>query len=552
MADDLFGDALRMARTVRNLRPSQVAHRIRLRAQRWPPGRPVAASMLAVLPAARARIAGWPETFIPVDLELAEGFSSPEENARGRFTFLNDPRDLGRGGWDAAGAARLWRFHLHYMEWAWSFAAHPDRRWARAAFADLWRSWSSSIAFGRGDPWSPYVASLRAWALCGTYRALVEGSDIQPDIDASLALHARFLRWHLEHDLGGNHLVKDLKALAGLGVFLGNDSYVRRATAGLERQIAVQVLSDGGHYERSPLYHCQVLADLIDVQGLLAAAGRPAVAGAAEAVEAMRAWLGTMLMPDGEVPLFNDCVPVGADRLALLQPGPAPRERLTVLGASGYVVVRPDPALHLVADVGDPGPADLPGHAHADCLSFELAVRGERMVVDSGTSTYEPGSRRSTERSTEAHNTVSVDGADQTEVWGTFRAARLAHGRLERADDDGREITVVASHDGYRRLSGRPVHRRTWRLAGTAITIVDDILGSGHHDIRSVIHLASPDLGDAVWIAPADIKVTEGTAEHATGFGRVREGRVLTASWSGVLPIALHMELRPDPVALQG
>ena len=76
--------------------------------------------------------------------------------------------------------------------------------------------------------------------------------------------------------MGGNHLVKNLKALVGLGVFLGDDRLVAHAASHLERQIGVQVLADGGHYERSPSYHCQVLGDLIDVAGLLAAAGRPA------------------------------------------------------------------------------------------------------------------------------------------------------------------------------------------------------------------------------------------------------------------------------------
>ena len=178
-------------------------------------------------------------------------------------------------------------------------------------FGELWRSWEGSVPFGRGDEWSPYVASLRAWALCGTSGRLVAGSDLQPDIDVSLARHARFLRWHVEHDVGGNHLLKNLKALIGLGMFLGDDGLSRMAGKELHRQIAVQILSDGGHYERSPSYHCQVLGDLIDIAGLPAAGVHPAVPGLVAAIDAMRAGLGLVLMPDGDVPLFNDCVLVG-------------------------------------------------------------------------------------------------------------------------------------------------------------------------------------------------------------------------------------------------
>jgi len=544
--------AMLLARTTRNLRASQILHRARLRAQRFPPSRPVASSLISLMPARSRPTLGWPAEFIALDLRAAEGCPAPEDNAQGCFTFLNEARDLGCPvRWDPPGKSRLWKYHLHYMDWAWSFASHSDRSWARNAFGALWRSWERSAPFGRGDEWSPYVASLRAWALCGTYRSLVAGSDTQAVVDASLARHARFLRWHLEHDAGGNHLVKNLKALIGLNVLLGDEGLSRRATTELQRQLPIQILSDGGHYERSPSYHCQVLGDFIDIAGLLAAAGRPAVPGLTDAIEAMRTWLGLMLMPDGDVPLFNDCVLVGHSRLSLLRPGPPARDRLTVLPASGYVVMRPAEGVHLIADVGDPCPRDLPAHAHADCLSFELAVDGERLVVDSGTSTYEPGAHRHSERSTAAHNTISVDGADQTEVWGTFRAARLARARLEHADDDGRRITIVASHDGYRRLPGSPVHRRTWLVAPERIGITDEVLGEGEHRIESRVHLSASGVGKVRWLGPPDVRVTESSAKYATGFGCLHDGHVTSAAWHGRLPFAMRLELPLDVELMQ-
>jgi len=543
--------ALLLARTTANLRASQVLHRARLRAQRFPSSRPVASSVITLLPLRSGPAVGWPPAFPPLDLELGEGYPAPEDNAEGRFTFLDDARDLGRPVcWDPPGVSRLWRYHLHYMDWAWSFASHPDRPWARDAFGGLWRSWARSVPFGRGDAWSPYVASLRAWALCGTYASLAHGSPIQREIEASLDRHARFLRWHVERDVGGNHLVKNLKALIGLGVFLGDEDVAERATRELQRQLAVQILSDGGHYERSPSYHCQVLGDLIDVAGLLAAARRQEAPGLGAAIDAMRRWLGLVLMPDGDVPLFNDCVLVGTARLSLLRPGPPVVDRVTVLDASGYVVMRPDERLHLVADVGDPCPPDLPAHAQADCLSFELAVDGKRLVVDSGTSTYEPGARRRYERSTAAHNTVSVDGADQTEVWGTFRAARMACTRLEQAEDDGRTITVTGSHDGYRRLPGNPVHRRTWGVRPAQVSITDEVSGEGEHRIESWLHLAGTRAGKVRWAGPPDLLVNERPARHATGFGRLHEGRVVSAAWSGRLPLTTELHL--DGELLQG
>ena len=108
MIRERIDNALLMARTMRNLRASQVLHRARLRAQRFPPSRPLASSVISVLPIRPRTAAGWPGGFMPLDLPVAEGFPSPEENAQGRFTFLRDARDLGLPTqWGAPGASRL-------------------------------------------------------------------------------------------------------------------------------------------------------------------------------------------------------------------------------------------------------------------------------------------------------------------------------------------------------------------------------------------------------------------------------------------------------------
>lgn len=556
--------ALLLARTVGHLQPSQVAHRLRLRGQK---------ALLGAVPGLIApRLhrpvsaqPGWPEGYLPLDGRLAEGFPSAEANTEGRFRFLNEERSLGEStiDWKQAEADQLWRYHLHYFEWVWAFAAHPDRAWARHAFARLWRSWTGSTTFGRWDAWSPYVVSLRSWALCGAYRPLVADGPHEAEYLDHLSLSGGFVRANLEFDVGGNHLVKNLKAMVGLGVFLDDDRLVRLASRHLDRQIAVQVLADGGHFELSPSYHCQVLGDLIDIAALLEAAGRPPVEGLSGAVEAMRRWLGVMLMPDGEVPMFNDCTFVGEHRLKLLEPEPPPRRRLVVLQPSGYVVMRPDDRLHLVADVGPPCPPQLPAHAHADCLSFELAVDGQRVIVNSGTSTYQPGPRRTYERSTRAHNTVEIDGQDQTEVWGTFRAARRATPTLERANDDELTIEVVASHDGYRRLPGRPVHRRTWRVAAGSVEIVDDVTGAGVHRVASSIHVAPPtavvDVGGGVRLGRLVASAAEadgwsrrlgspGETGMSTAFGPPRPATTLEAVTEAGLPIRQRLRLAVDPL----
>lgn len=529
--------------TALHLRPVQVAHRVRLKGQRAL-GAPFAYAAAGLVGRAKGAAIGWPSDFVPLDADASPDVA--KDLAEGRFTFLGQERDLGSPmDWGQLDAPRLWRFHLHYMEWAWAFFAMDDQDWARAALAGLWRSWRQGAPFPYGDPWSPYVASIRAWTLCGVYRSLIAGAAIEAEVEDILRLHAGYIRSHLERDVGGNHLLKNLKALVGLGVFFGDTALTRLATSELTKQLAIQVLPDGGHFELSPSYHCQVLGDLVDIAGLLRAGGADLPEGLDQAITKMRLWLGAILMPDGDVPLMNDAALVGVDRIASLAPIAAEAdERVTVLASSGYVVVRPDVRCQVVMDVGDPCPDELPAHAHADCLSFEMAIDGERVVVDTGTSTYEAGDRRSHERSTAAHNTVEVDGANQTEVWGAFRAARRARATLARVADLGDHIEVTASHDGYRHLEGRPVHRRTWRVGRGWMAIEDEVVGAGSHVVASSLHLANATPGNQILIESSGRAISEAEIQVATDFGVLHRARAMSIRTEGVLPQKLSWSLR--------
>ena len=105
----------------------------------------------------------------------------------------------------------------------------------------------------------------------------------------------------------------------------------------------------------------------------------------------------------------------------------------------------------MILDVGSIGPDNIPAHSHADTLSFELAFDGERVLVNSGTSTYEVSQRRTFERSTKAHNTLEINEQNSSEVWSSFRAgkrAKIFDLKIKRKAD---ETNVSCSHDGYSR-----------------------------------------------------------------------------------------------------
>src|ERR1019366_1005312 len=355
-------DLALLARTAVHLQPGQMAHRVRLRAQRTALRRwPDAGRRLRSGPdPAAAR--GWPEKFAPVDAKAGLPWPDLAELAAGRITLLGLTRDLGNPpDWQQADAPLLWRFHLHYWDWAWGLAGEEEWVAARAMFARLWRSWQEASAFGRGDAWLPYPAALRAWSWCGLYGELVAGTEVDETFVAELAAHTGFLRRHLESDVGGNHLIKGLKALIGLAVFFGDDQLLGQALRRLARQLPVQVLSDGGHFERAPAYHCQVLADRIDITELLRAAGIWPGPEITSAIGRMRRWLGAVLAPDGTVPLLNDGYPVPARLLAVLAPEPRPDQPLLLPPETGLVSAKVGD-WQLLADIGAPCPDELPAH----------------------------------------------------------------------------------------------------------------------------------------------------------------------------------------------
>ena len=279
------------------------------------------------------------------------------------------------------------------------------------------------------------------------------------------------------------------------------------ATAGarVPEQLAEQVLGDGSHFERSPTYHIHVMEDVLSLAILLEAA---------EVVEELKsAWLRMasylvwLRHPDGFVPLLNDggmhalCEP---DRmLALggrlgLEFDASPPTGGRLFPDAGLVVWRGDP-WSVFFDVGEMGADHVPGHGHADTLAFECSFRGHRLFVDPGTFGYDDDERRRYDRSTAAHNTVCIDGADSSEVWHVFRVGRRARPTDVRAVFAERGCDATAAHTGYAHLTGRPIHRR--RIVPTAdgvLTVVDTLEGRGEHRVSTGLLL------DPAWTAESD------------------------------------------------
>jgi len=187
------------------------------------------------------------------------------------------------------------------------------------------------------------------------------------------------------------------------------------------------------------------------------------------------------------------------------------------------------------------GPDYLPGHAHADTLSFELSLFAQRIVVNGGTSLYGVSPERLRERETVAHSTVEIDGISSSEVWGGFRVARRAYpfGLQIRSTED--EICVGCSHNGYARLKGKPIHRREWSMTVDDLTISDWVTGGNHNSIarfilHPLVHIERLNINNWCIYTPfgqkALFKVLSGngfveSASYAPEFGKVVQTKCL-------------------------
>lgn len=415
------------------------------------------------------------------------------------FRFLSVARELSAAtDWNRADWPKLWLYNLHYFDDLNADDAAARVAWHRALIA----RWIAENPLAAGNGWEPYPVSLRVvnwvkWALAG--------NALEVEAAHSLAVQARWLSGRLEWHLLGNHLLANAKALVFAGTFfvgLEADAWREKGLAILSREHAEQILDDGGHFERSPMYHAIILEDLLDLIQL--AVLRPGlidtalVAAWRQKATRMLHWLAAMTHPDGAIAFFNDAAlgiapdpaALEAYAAALGIPEPQGLSPVTLLAQSGYMRVQQGAAV-LIADVGEIGPDHLPGHAHADTLSFELSVFGQRLVVNSGTSEYGLGAERLRQRGTAAHSTVQIDDADSSEVWSGFRVARRARPVGLSVSEPGNAVEVSCAHDGYRRLPGRPLHRRTWRMTPHGLQVSDAIEGGfGEAVARYYLHPA--------------------------------------------------------------
>jgi len=444
--------------------------------------------------------------------------------------------------------------HHHLVVLGRAYRAGGDLRYAEAARRQL-DSWLQQCPYGMGMNWrSGLELAIRLINWVWTIDLIRESGLLDGEFRRRLLRCAYLHLWEISRKYSrgssaNNHLIGE-----AAGVFIGS-SYFRgfqeaprwrtRSREILCEQILQQTFSDGGGREQALGYHLFILQFLL-LAGLVARrTGEDFPAAYWSRLEKMMEFLAALSEGGSNPPMFGDCddgyvLDLGGEagdarpwlaagailfgradfkaaaggfcepaRWLLGRSAQRCFEEIAGVPAdarlssrafpeSGYYLLqhgRRDgaDAISIVFDCGDLGFQSIAAHGHADALSFTLRAFGIDVLVDPGTYDYFSYPRwRDYFRSTRAHNTVVVDGQDQSEMLGPFLWGRRARTRCCHWQPEPTGGRVTGEHDGYRRLKDPVVHRRTVELDGIRrqVRILDEILARRRHEIALYFHVA--------------------------------------------------------------
>lgn len=546
----------RLVRTVRYLQPRQIVFRV----LRRNPLRRVARNVgFAPWNRLRRRLLASP---VPAS-EAVERSHVPRDifatapDPRGRISATGIELDgvispISPQAWNETSRFRLYRLHSH------SFLGNP--RNDLAAEIDFLASavvFLSGTSPGDGNSlataWEPHPAALRIvnwvrWAARTSDHRLLPAS-----FGYALQYHAQWLRTHIEWETDGNHLIDNAAALVLAGWYVrrrDNASGERLLSRGITVMLMVlpqQVLPDGFHNERSPMYHYLVTERVLDVCAVLQDIhGAGAADAGTEERELIRAYAARMvewIQNHPDPPPINDAFwGLAPSRQEVLRYaaslGVSAHGAAAITIAEGVHDITRGP-FRVVFDADAIGPDHVPGHAHADTLQVLLWFAGSAVLSDTGTSTYDPGARRNYERSTAAHNTVVVGNESSSEVWGTFRVGRRARVTAAKVvENTADQWHARARHDGYGQR--HVYHERTVMVHQDRVVIRDHLDQPRKHarpmESCAYFHFAPgvsvttaskwqmvTDTVTITFQSPRDLEIQQFMTEEAVGFEKRRE-----------------------------
>jgi hypothetical protein len=440
--------------------------------------------------------------------------------------------------------------HLHLVRLAQAWVASGDARWLQALARQL-DSWFDQCPPQVGPNWtSSLELGIRlvnwalVWQLVGADASPLfageDGARLRARWLASIHAHCSHIARHLSrHSSANNHLIGELAGLFTAALvwpcWRQSAGWLAQARLELEQQAQAQFARDGVNREQAFAYHV-FSSEFLFVAGLAGqAAGVPFSRGYWSTLQRALRFLRSVRDVGGNLPNVGDADDgivfrlgeAGADRagqlLALGEavfgakddrnrgvrwllhalPGPRPEFDAHDPGTAwafpdgGYLVFGADfgtpREIKGLLDCGPLGYLGIAAHGHADALSMTLSVAGEPCLIDPGTYSYWQDRKwRDYFRGTSAHNTVRIDGHDQSVSGGRFMWLKKAVASIERMPQSPHEFDFRGSHDGYLRLPDPVRHLRSVRFDAASATLVvrDEFAAKKHHQAELFWHFA--------------------------------------------------------------
>lgn len=355
------------------------------------------------------------------------------------LSFLHSEASMNwEGKWEFKEKSPLWNYNLHYFEFLFpllsEYRKEKDQRYLQKAVFMIGNWIANNPQKEKGPGWDSYTIDLRITNWLSFYSLTEQDltGEFKLLMRSSIAEQYAFLSRHIEKDILGNHYFEDLKTLILCAVFFEDRRMLETAYSAFLKECKEEILEDGVHFELSPMYHNIILEGLIKTYVALKEYGYSAYE-LKKYIQSMLDAAWSMEESIDRLPLFNDCGNNVAKSLSALVSaaenhlGIHPTYKSMFPDAGYYIFKSGD--WKLIVDAGQPGPTYIPGHAHCDALSFELYKKGEPVVTNCGTYAYQ-SSKRNVFRQTGSHNTVMINGNEQSELWATFRMARRCSVRV--------------------------------------------------------------------------------------------------------------------------
>lgn len=411
---------------------------------------------------------------------------------KGEFVLLGKTVRLGEMPWDTPALTPAQAAELHAFGWLRHLAALASPE-ARQRAQDLLGSWIDRFARWSGTAWRAETLACRLtnWFLAFPFATTGAETAFKDAVLGSAAMQARHL-----FRVGGSveddaRRIKVIDGLIASGACLeGHERNLALGLDLLEQAVVRQILPDGGHIQRNPAVHLDVLASLVGIRETLTAAQVEAPTGLQQAIDRMVPWLKGTRHGDGRLAIFNGGTEETEARIehVLLMSG-AHGRALNSAPHSGFQRVHAARAWVIV----DAGAGTLAGSsegAHAGLLSFEMSVGRHRMVVNCGAHPDPTNPWHDALRATAAHSTLTVDDTNAIEVFSSGDGRHSAPNVTCRRNEEGGSIFIQLSHDGYMRRFGL-LHNRDLYLSarGDDLRGKDLLVGTGGKAFALRFHL---------------------------------------------------------------